>query len=201
MSESQCDAVSSLPGSDDNDKRDPGILTLGIRRFLAGPLSRRQIPSQPFCKRDRICNNHDIKRTTRLTTSDDSNTRKAIEHQLKPKEKEFRDDARIESSKKQHYVDDTSCGPVGCFSKFNCLRNSNNDPATKTRKARVSVMTKPSPQTSMASFSEEDEKRWLAYSMKPIEEDQSLGTGSIISMSAPLLSPLSSQLIDINNKT
>mmetsp|Transcript_4548 Transcript_4548/g.10400 ORF Transcript_4548/g.10400 Transcript_4548/m.10400 type:complete len:102 (+) Transcript_4548:2349-2654(+) len=50
------------------------------------------------------------------------------------------------------------------------------------------------------SLSEEEEKQWLAYSMKPIVEDQSLiGGGSVISMSAPLLSQNFSSHLDNNN--
>lgn len=44
------------------------------------------------------------------------------------------------------------------------------------------------PGNSLMALSEEEEQRWLAYSMLPIAEDQSLAGGrSIVSMSAPLL--------------
>jgi len=199
MSVSQCDKSSSLLGSDNDDKCNSGTLTLGIRRVLAGHRSRRQRPSQHSAGSDRRSNNNDIKPTEKLVTPDNSNVMIAVDHQLKSGENEFHRDTRMKSNRKQYYVDDSSCGPVGCFSKFNCLRNSNHDAATKARNARVGVKTKPFPQTPMASLSEEDEKRWLAYSMKPIDEDQSLATRSIVSMSAPLLPPVSSHLINIIN--
>ena len=200
VSESHYDSDSSLLGSNNNAKRNLGSLTLGIRRVIAGSLSRREKSSQSFGKRDRSTKNSNNEQIANLITRNDCIAMKATNHLFDPEEKELEDDAKMKFTEERQYLD-TSCGPNGCFSKFNCLRNLNSDSATKRRKARVSVKTKTSPQTSMASFSEEDGKRWLAYSIKPIDEDHSLTSGSIVSMSAPLLSPLSSRLLDVNTET
>ncbi len=69
----------------------------------------------------------------------------------------------------------------GCFSRLNCLRNCN---SSKTRNSGDDDFNR---HISMATLTEEEEKRWLAYSMKPIAEDQSLANASVVSMSAPLL--------------
>jgi len=87
--------------------------------------------------------------------------------------------------------------PGSCLAKLNCLRTSNHyESADKNDDI---IHSKPSRASSMTSLSEEEEKRWVGYSMKPINEEQSLASGSIVSMSAPLLSPESSQAL--NNKS
>ena len=73
----------------------------------------------------------------------------------------------------------TTCGG-GCFSKLNCFRN-------RSSKGKTRNSDDPMRHISMATLTEEEEKRWLAYSMKPIDEDQSLANASVVSMSAPLL--------------
>ncbi len=84
-------------------------------------------------------------------------------------------------TKNQHEgTSSTRCGRRGCFSRLNCLRNSKG-------KTRNSNDDDPHRHISMATLTEEEEKRWLAYSMKPIDEDQSLANASVVSMSAPLL--------------
>jgi len=188
VSDAHYDGYSSLLCSGSTGKRNPGMLTLGVRRVIAGPLSRRQKSSQSFARKGhKSNNNNDDDENKYLTTACDYNANTTI-----PK--------NFEREKKQGHGGDSSCGPVGCFSKFNCLRYSNNDEATKTRKSDIIGNSKRSPSASMTSLSEEEEKRWLAYSMKPIDEDQSLATGSIVSMSAPLLSPLISQSASISGK-
>jgi hypothetical protein len=183
--ESQYDAYSSLLGSNSTDKRNnPGILSR-----IAGPLSRRQ-KSSPSNKNNSNDNNSNEKEGT---------GQPAPPNQPKTKPKGSKTSARGPKHKpepKKNGGDASTCGPVGCFSKFNCLRASTTGSvATKKSKkqqpddALGAHVIKPSPQTTMASLSEEEEKRWLAYSMKPIDEDQSLANGSVVSMSAPLLSP------------
>jgi hypothetical protein len=172
------DGRSSLLGSSDSTgKRIPGALTLGVRRVIAGPKSRRQKPSPSLARRGHGSNNNssnkDSEEKQYLTTPRDSN-------ENMPAQKSFKREQKI------RYTGDNSCAPVGCFSKLNCLRNSSNETTAKTRKC--DTFGNP-PKTMTTSLSEEEEKRWLAYSMKPIDEDQSLANASVISMSAPLLSP------------
>jgi hypothetical protein len=105
-----------------------------------------------------------------------------------------------------HSLPQSKPGMRGFLSKLNCCRsNANSKPqaASSTPKLKsgdsdsVSSLTpsgvrQPATayhnrETSLTSLSEEEELQWLAYSMQPIAEDQSLNSGSIISMSAPLL--------------
>ncbi|KAL3910807.1 MAG: hypothetical protein SGILL_007546 [Bacillariaceae sp.] len=107
------------------------------------------------------------------------------------------DDARLQSQQKP--------ARRGFFSKLNCCRANANE---KSQGAGVHTMHKrgddsvssmtpsgvrqavaphPYRETSLTSLSEEEELQWLAYSMQPIAEDQSLNSASIVSMSAPLL--------------
>ena len=139
---------------DGQNERNVGMLTLGIRRVIAGPLSRRQ------------------KSLTR-NGPDGGNDNEGRDY-LPPS------GIGILSNHEQKQVHDnnSNCGPVRCLSKLNCLRNSNNDTTPLT-----------STQMFTTSLSKEAEKRWIDYGMKPINEDQSLANESIISMSAPLLSP------------
>lgn len=181
VSDSQYDVHSSPQASDSIGKRNPGILTLGVRRIIAGSLSRQSKPSHSFAGRDhKSKNNNEEEDNILLIASGNSDSniipRKNSEH-----------------AHKKNSDDDSNYGPVGCFSKLNCLRNSSIGATMKARRSGSNANPKPLPHASMTLLSEEEEKRWLAYSMKPIDEDQSLATGSIVSMSAPLLSPLSSQ--------
>jgi len=176
--ESQYDAYASLLGSNNStaDKRNnnPGILSK-----IAGPLSRKQ------------------KSVDKEGTGQQAPP-KPNQPKTKPKASKIKTSTRGPKPEPKKTGSETStCGPVGCFSKFNCLRASA-AATVVTKKSKkqppqpddaAHAIIKPSPQTSMASLSEEDEKRWLAYSMKPIDEDQSLANGSVVSMSAPLLSP------------
>jgi len=168
------DARSSLLKSSDNTgKRIPGLLKLGVRRVIAGPKSRRQKPSPSLSRRGHgSSNNNGSEEKQYLTTSRDSNENTTAQKNAKREQK-------------LRYNSDSSCAPVGCFSKLNCLRSSSNETTAKTRKS--DTFGNP-PKTMTTSLSEEEEKLWLAYSMKPIDEDQSLANGSVISMSAPLLS-------------
>jgi hypothetical protein len=175
-SDSRYDARSSLLGClDSTGKRIPGILTLGVRRVIAGPKSRRQKSSPSLARRGHGSNN-DSEEKQYMTTSGDSNKNRTVPKNAKREQK-------------IRYNGDSSCAPVGCFSKLKCLRGSSNETTAKTRKSDTFGNSKPSPQKTMTSLSEEEEKRWLAYSMKPIDEDQSLANASVVSMSAPLLSP------------
>ena len=90
-------------------------------------------------------------------------------------------------------------GSGGFFSKFNCCRSSSTTgPGVQTvmRKSdSVSMDNSALRKSSLASLSEEEEKHWLAYSMKPIAEEQSVASCSVVSMSAPLLSQTTSHLV------
>mmetsp|Transcript_11141 Transcript_11141/g.19634 ORF Transcript_11141/g.19634 Transcript_11141/m.19634 type:complete len:623 (-) Transcript_11141:213-2081(-) len=79
-----------------------------------------------------------------------------------------------------------SAGVRGLLSKLNCCK-SNDKEATISE---GSVGPPAHRETTLTSLSEEEELRWLAYSMKPIAEDQSLTGNSVVSMSAPLLAPI-----------
>mmetsp|Transcript_15868 Transcript_15868/g.36584 ORF Transcript_15868/g.36584 Transcript_15868/m.36584 type:complete len:603 (-) Transcript_15868:66-1874(-) len=75
--------------------------------------------------------------------------------------------------------DESKCGDL--LAKLNCFKKTSN--STGRRSNAKSLR-----ETSLTSLSEDEEKEWLAYSMKPIVEDRSLAGGSIVSMSEPLLS-------------
>lgn len=91
----------------------------------------------------------------------------------------------------------------GFFSKLNCCRQNNVDKpkmsspllenvdagslSTMTPQTRAAVKLHQFREASLTALSEEEELQWLAYSIQPIAEDQSLAGGSTISMSAPLL--------------
>ncbi|KAG7356454.1 hypothetical protein IV203_001140 [Nitzschia inconspicua] len=90
-------------------------------------------------------------------------------------------------------------GVRGLFSKLNCCRQNNaekpkisslDDAASLsnlTPNTKAAVKLHQFRETSLTALSEEEELQWLAYSISPIAEDQSLTGGSVISMSAPLL--------------
>jgi hypothetical protein len=104
-------------------------------------------------------------------------------------------------------------GMRGFFSKLNCCRQNGTNTSNKINNNKNQRMSSPlmhnmdsvslssmTPNTtavaaklqqiresSLTSLSEEEELQWLAYSIQPIAEDQSLTGGSVISMSAPLL--------------
>jgi hypothetical protein len=87
-------------------------------------------------------------------------------------------------------------GVRGLISKLNCCRTketsmlSNRQGHQLKHHLSSSYGSNVVPESSFTSLSEEVEQRWLAYSMQPIAEDQSLAGGhSVVSMSAPLLSP------------
>ena len=189
------DAHSSLLGSNtrnsnkNNDigigKKSPGLLSLGIRRVIAGPRSRRNstptLPKRGHGRNSSSNNSNGIDSNREdiqvlVASSDDPDTNATTEPIFR----------RQQQQQQPHYYSDTitTCGPVGCFSKLNCLRN----PARETTR-KTDIGPEPTPHASMATLSEEEEKRWLAYSMKPIDEEQSLAKSSVVSMSAPLLSP------------
>lgn len=89
----------------------------------------------------------------------------------------------------------------GFFSKLNCCRQGGvknakgSTPMSNGDSMSITSMTPRAAaeklhqfrEASLTSLSEEEELQWLAYSIQPIAEDQSLTGGSIISMSAPLL--------------
>jgi hypothetical protein len=91
---------------------------------------------------------------------------------------------------KQSEVDGIRIGKTkGIFSRLNCCRNNEEGQLGGTTGA---YRDHPN-ETTMTSLSEEEEQRWLAYSMRTIAEDQSLAGGqSVVSVSAPLLSSSSS---------
>jgi hypothetical protein len=88
-------------------------------------------------------------------------------------------------------------GGGGFFSKFNCCRSSTTTTgvvAVMRKSDSVSMDNSALRKSSLTSLSEEEEKHWLAYSMKPIAEEQSVASCSVVSMSAPLLSQTTSHL-------
>ena len=96
-------------------------------------------------------------------------------------------------------------GVRGLFSRLNCCRTNQKSGATiakvdSSSSIDGSLNIPPYRDSSLAALSEEEELRWLGYSMKPIAEDQSLASNSVISMSAPLLSPPAEmEMIDENS--
>jgi hypothetical protein len=99
----------------------------------------------------------------------------------------------------------SEAGVRGLFSRLNCCKTNQKSGATIAKVDSSSSIDGSSlnfplyRDSSLAPLSEEEELRWLGYSMKPIAEDQSLASNSVISMSAPLLSrPTEMEMIDEN---
>jgi len=183
VADSGDDPSSSLLGSGAIHQQSDSGLTkslLGGMRGVNGPLSRRQKTSKSFSKRNDSPNNNTAPTLGSYTTLKIPTT--SGSHQ----KRRHGDDEDSEDSD-----DSVKCGEL--LSKLNCFRKSTN----MTRRIYDGRATQASTPTSL---SEEEEKQWLAYSMKPIVEDQSLiGGGSVISMSAPLLSQNFSSHLDNNN--
>ena len=185
VTDSGDDPSSSLLGSGAIHQQSDSGLTkslLGGMRGANGPLSRRQKSSKSFSKRNDSPNNNTAPALGSYTTLKIPTTSRRNQEQRHGNE-----DSDDDSD------DSVKCGEL--LSKLNCFRKSTN----MTRRNSDGRVTQASTPTSL---SEEEEKQWLAYSMKPIVEDQSLvGGGSIISMSAPLLSQNTSSYMEQNNST
>lgn len=176
--ESRWDSHASLLGSNKSKsnhtssnrcgKFSPGMITKGVRRVIGGPRARRGRATPAVSRMKRSSKTSSIEKEEEILflvgSSDPEKTTECIPTQQQQQQPECCRNTEITTR-------------VGCFSGFSCLRNSARD---------VQETTEPKPNTTM---SEEDEKRWLAYSMKRIDEDQSLANASVVSMSAPLLSP------------
>jgi len=178
IDESRWDAHASLLGSNNSNsnngnnrcgKFSPGMITKGVRRVIGGPRSRRGKTTQTTSRIVRTSKTSSIEEEEEIQflvgSSELETTSEPISRQQQ------------QQQQPEYYSTTETTTRVGCFSGFSCLRNSVRD---------VQETTEPKPNTTM---SEDDEKRWLAYSMKPIDEDQSLANASVVSMSAPLLSP------------
>jgi hypothetical protein len=108
---------------------------------------------------------------------------------------------QIDSISKQNLTNEdgiSSGGVRGLFSKFNCCRSKDalmildHQPYQLKQHHMSHHGNTILPETPSTSLSEEEEQQWLAYSMQPIAEDQSLAGGnSVVSMSAPLLTTTS----------
>jgi hypothetical protein len=103
-----------------------------------------------------------------------------------------------QKQKKQRRRRSGGGGRGGFFSKLNCCRSSTTTgpgvQAVMRKSDSVSMDNSALRKSPLTSLSEEEEKHWLAYSMKPIAEEQSVASCSVVSMSAPLLSQTTSHL-------
>jgi hypothetical protein len=103
-----------------------------------------------------------------------------------------------QKQKKQRRRSGGGGGSGGFFSKFNCCRSSTTTgtgvQAVMRKSDSVSMDSSALRKSSLTSLSEEEEKHWLSYSMKPIAEEQSVASCSVVSMSVPLLSQTTSHL-------
>jgi hypothetical protein len=109
-------------------------------------------------------------------------------HHLLPKTVAPYDGQGYQQQQRQldRHESNTEPGVRRLFSRLNCCRTNQNCAATIAKADSGSSMDH-----SLHGLpeGEAEELRWLAYSMQPIAEDQSHASNSVISMSAPLLSP------------
>ena len=203
LSPSQDDGLSSL-GSMSGDRHDGKniIASLGIpKNRSSGSINPPSPKSVAELQMAKTSSNKQVRSNGSPLSSS-----RGIQH---PPSDELFDhqerDGRPSSDARRHSSSQKGPGVRGFFSKLNCCRANNANGHSNGSGAKmlqrgddsVSSMTpsgvrqsfaaNPYKETSLTSLSEEEELQWLAYSMQPIAEDQSLNSASIVSMSAPLL--------------
>jgi len=182
------DGISSSLGPDSSYQRNSGLAHTGN---VMASISSRHSSVVPYSLNSRT--NHSFQNTSELSSEVKNKINKnRLVHSGSHSEIIITGTTQQKNKQRRR-----SGGGGGFFSKFYCFRRS-------TTGVPIAVMEKVESlgmnnnalrKSSHTSLSEEEEKRWLSSTMKSIDEDQSLASGSIVSMSAPLLSPTTTQLV------